>query len=73
MDIEQEKRNYGMMLVTENSMSIDIRLNVPGSAYAAWQGLKAAHGLDEGFLEFVFSRMFVFTVMDSMRQTHFAE
>ncbi len=76
MSIEKAKRDYhraSLMAGLEDDMNMDLRLKIPRSAFEMWQGIKAAHGLNEDFLEFVLSRMMIHTMIQFVQMTDFAE
>jgi hypothetical protein len=75
--IDSTKRDYQRMKVMSEfreQESLNLRLKIPKAHYELWQGIKAAHGLNEDFLEFVVSRMVMQTIFTFMQMTEdFAE
>jgi len=52
---------------------LNLTLKIPKPQFELWKGIKAAHGLDEDFLEFVVSRMISQTIFTFMQMSDFAE
>jgi hypothetical protein len=53
---------------------LNLTLKIPKAQAQLWKGIKAAHNLDEGFLEFVVGRLFTQTLFTFVRMSDdFAE
>lgn len=75
--IDSTKRDYQrtkIMSEFREQENLNLRVKIPKAQYELWQGIKAAHGLNEDFLEFVVSRMVSQTIFTFLQMTEaFAE
>ncbi len=63
-----------MMSDISESMGLTLNLKIPRAHYELWRGIKAQHGLQEDFLEFVASKVITQTIFNFMQMTEdFAE
>lgn len=53
--------------------NINVRVSLPGPYFEIWQGIKAMHGLDEEFLNFMASQMIKNSLLTFMEMSDFAE
>ncbi len=75
--MESVKNAYQRMKtisVFSESIDLNLKLKIPRAHYELWQGIKAKHGLQEDFLEFVVGRMITQTIFNFMQMSEdFAE